>query len=92
MKLFGLPLKLNSAPKSKTAINGCFIPIRLRPVATLPGASAVRPAQGFRHVAAEPVADARRQARWQGGKVVSAHVGGKRVQMMEGTFRLIGEG
>ena len=28
----------------------------------------------------------------QGGAVVSAHVGGRCVQMMEGTFRLAGEG
>jgi len=32
------------------------------------------------------------RVRKQGGKIVSAHVGGSCVQMMEGTFRLAGEG
>ncbi|WP_028137301.1 PhzF family phenazine biosynthesis protein [Bradyrhizobium japonicum] len=32
------------------------------------------------------------RVRKQGGKIVSAHVGGQSVQMMEGTFRLAGEG
>ena len=32
------------------------------------------------------------RVRKQGGAVVSAHVGGRCVQMMEGTFRLAGEG
>jgi trans-2,3-dihydro-3-hydroxyanthranilate isomerase len=32
------------------------------------------------------------RARKRDGKVVSAHVGGQCVQMMEGTFRLAGEG
>ena len=32
------------------------------------------------------------RVRKQGGAVTSAHVGGRCVQMMEGTFRLAGEG
>ncbi|RTM10725.1 MAG: PhzF family phenazine biosynthesis protein, partial [Bradyrhizobiaceae bacterium] len=32
------------------------------------------------------------RVRKQGGKIVSAHVGGSSVHMMEGTFRLAGEG
>ncbi|HYS92212.1 MAG TPA: PhzF family phenazine biosynthesis protein, partial [Candidatus Acidoferrales bacterium] len=32
------------------------------------------------------------RVRKQDGKIVSAHVGGSCVQMMEGTFRLAGEG
>jgi trans-2,3-dihydro-3-hydroxyanthranilate isomerase len=34
----------------------------------------------------------RTRVRKQDGKIVSAHVGGSCVQMMEGTFRLAGEG